>query len=105
MDHREPLTKGRASDDNGGIISYENACDRVGGELFGHEWDIMASDESALAVQSKEGKGRAGLTWRDSRAINPITFDLGAAAMFHQERAIGPPTRRNRGRRRGLATC
>lgn len=32
-------------DDTGGIISYEDACDRVGRELFGDEWDITLSDD------------------------------------------------------------
>jgi len=33
------------SDDTGGIISYEDASDRVGRELFGAEWDITLSDD------------------------------------------------------------
>ena len=33
------------SDDTGSIISYEDACDRVGRELFGDEWDITLSDD------------------------------------------------------------
>jgi hypothetical protein len=35
----------RVLDDTGGIISYEDACDRVGRELFGDEWDITLSDD------------------------------------------------------------
>jgi hypothetical protein len=35
----------RVSDDTGSIISYEDACDRVGRELFGDEWDITLSDD------------------------------------------------------------
>ena len=32
-------------DDTGGTISYEDACDRIGRELFGDEWDIALSDD------------------------------------------------------------
>ena len=32
-------------DDTGGTISYEDACDRIGRELFGDEWDITLSDD------------------------------------------------------------
>jgi len=35
----------RVLDDTGGTISYEDACDRVGRELFGDEWDIALSDD------------------------------------------------------------
>jgi hypothetical protein len=33
------------SDDAGDIISYEDACDRVGRELFGDAWNITLSDD------------------------------------------------------------
>lgn len=62
-------------DDTGGIISYEDACDRVGRELFGDDWDITLSDDEWSEYDAGQRAASSTIAYWD-------------AAQNHKDRAM-----------------
>ena len=72
------------SDDTGDIISYEDARDRVGRELFGAEWDITLSDDEWSEYAFLETMKDLRLPGRPDRPVMVLSArfrrDRGAAS-------------------------